>query len=207
MAKGYRYSLVFEGYDGKLVYLWKDGDIVKNTGRKKFPLSQIDAFTTRLNDDSELRKMFEYFLKEDLGAGNFYVEYVQDKKKKRLEVAYKNRENLAYFSRYNMGKNYVDIDVNFKIYVINLLGSFSSNRNLYDYLIENKCINKYVLDKIKKYFEAKEIGNEEYISYAFKEIKKSLTNYRVIRNIEDGISDYYKICNLQDNTHNRLFLK
>jgi len=191
MAKGSRYSLIFEEENGNKIYLQTESKRnSRKISRKKFPLTQIDAFTTRLKGDNDLRLLFEYMLKEELEDGNFYVEYVQDGKKKKLKVVYKENETLSYFSNSNIGKTYIEENTKYETYVINLLHKLTKDSNLYNYLIEGKFINKYVLEKIENYIIAQINANQELITYTFKEVKKALTNYRIIRNIEDCITEY-----------------
>lgn len=195
MTRGNRYSLLYEEKSGNKIYLQSENNLKKSNKknvRKKFPLTQIDAFTTRLNGEDDLKFAFEYFLKEDLEEGKFYIEYVQDKKKKTMKVAYKDDEILAYFSNRNVGKTYVREDEKYETYVANLLYALTSNPKLYRYLIEDKYMNKYVLSKIENYLLAKENKKEELMTYAFKEVKSSLLNYRLIRNVEDGMKAYNK---------------
>lgn len=195
MAKGYRYSLIYESDNGNKISLSQVKKVNKRNIeiiRKKFPLTQIDAFTTRLSGEDELRMLFEYLLKEKLASGNFWIEYTINKKNKTMRVAYANDENLAYLSNENIGKTYVEATYQYETYVNNLLFRFIVDPALYKYLKENKYINKYVLNKIEKYMSAKALENEELINYTFRKVREALTSYKIIRNIEDGIVEYQK---------------
>ena len=191
MAKRNRYSLVYEGDNGKKLYFETRTSYEKNI-RKKFSLTKIDAFTTRLNSEDDLKLIFEHLSKEKLEDGKFYIEYVQNKKKKKLRIAYKEDDIIAYFANNNIDKTYVEENTKYETYIINLLYKLMTDSKLYEYLLNNKSINNYTLGKIRQYIYAKENGNEELITYTFNKVKKSVLNYRVIRNIEDGINEYNK---------------
>lgn len=195
MAKGYRYSLIYETTDGNNMILSQIKKVKTSNAeviRKKFPLTQIDALTTRLSGEDELKTLFEYLLKEELTDGKFWIEYTIDKKNRRMRVAYADSENLKYLSNSNIGKTYVEMTYQYETYVNNLLFSFTANPSLYKYLLEKKYINKYVLNKIEEYINAKDLESEELISYTFRKVKEALTSYKIIRNIEDGIDEYKK---------------
>lgn len=193
MASANRYSLVHVSEEGIVTPLTicfdVDGKIVK---KSKFPLSQLDAFTTRLGGVDDVYCAFKILSGKDLELGNFYIQYRQDMEDKRIRVAYFDDFNLKCISNNNICDSFVSQDLQFETYVFNLLNDLRNDSYLFRFLVKSdeKYLNSYVLRQINNYFTSVSSGCEDNIKFYFKKVCLALSSYKVIRNIEDGRRKY-----------------
>jgi len=81
-----RYTLILESdLDGK--------KIIEVGGAKKTSLKKIDLVTTKVRTKEELLRLLGCEVKD--GDFDFYITYRQDKKEKKLPIAYENKTKLA----------------------------------------------------------------------------------------------------------------
>ncbi|MBR3898259.1 MAG: hypothetical protein IKJ43_03145 [Bacilli bacterium] len=194
MIKRSRYSLIHVADDGKITpfSLTFDAD-GKKVVRNKFPLTQLDALTTRINMDG-LYFLFDYLCGEKISDGNFFIQYRLNKMDKKIRTAGPDDVNLRDIANNNIGNDIVKKDILFERYVINTLYRFQNDYGLFRFLIKRpeKYLNDYVLKQIDRYFEALNGSDENLKHFYFRKVCESMSSYKIIRNIEDGINEYEK---------------
>lgn len=192
-----RYSLIVEDdiTHEKTIILVKEYDpnSKKYIKKEKVKLSTIDKGTTKFNNEKELLMYFKEAGYINSINASVYIEY-KSKGNKRLEIAYSDASEIAYFSP--RASTYVDEnDPKFQKFLNKFLENMKKG-TFYRFIFDYGYMSKYyVKSKIDDYIYGYEMPNFSASQSDFikKKIAKELSRYKLLRGLVIGTNDYYKL--------------
>ena len=205
MNKGI-YSLKHISLDGEeTTFRMKD----KNGKIKDhFPLTTIDALTTECNNMEELllKTRFLNIPKRNSSDtwldGYFYIEYLNNNKVKKLDIAFSENALIHEISTTYKGYYYIPKDNRIKKTAYKIIKIRVTEPKLYDYLRHNSYLDTYLSELIGQFIA---YNNEDYQNIKEADrilniIIAQLSQYKKFRDLTIGINNYYKETKYQEQT-------
>lgn len=160
----------------------------KGNSKEKIALTEIDSFTSYF-DSSEALLDFLQRLGYNFSNDRFFIEYQHNHEAKRLDLVFSDQETIKKFARNNQGKYTVEQDTLFFKYLYEMIDKYEENLEMINYLRRNNYISSWLNQNLAEYNESNGIDVES-MHISLLRIKKELSQYRVIRNIEIGKKEY-----------------
>lgn len=159
--------------------------------KEKLSLTEIDSFT--LNFDSRENLLF-YMQKigYDFYNSKFIIEYKNNNKTKKIDPVFSDQENLKELALNNQGSYKIKKDASYYKYLYYIIRDIANNYNLIWYLVKNKYMSTWLYENVTRYNISISTDVEAAHIYMTR-IKKELTKYKVVRDIEVGIKEYEKL--------------
>lgn len=193
-----RYSLIAQNMDTneKRVIGVKEYDekTHENGYKTKVNLATIDKYTLLFDNEEQL---IGYLNSKGITSLNsmLYIEY-QNNGIKKLPVLYNEYKELSHYANY--GKSNVPTsDIELDKLVNRLLYNVSKDSEYFSFLVNNKCLNKYLEEHINDYLIKNQGIKLERNNALFlkQKIFSNMTGYKVIRGIVVGTKQYYEDLN------------
>ena len=183
------YSLVYVSKNGdkKVIPFTKEKGVV----REKLALSSIDSYTTNFSSCEELLSELNG-LGYNLSDGTFQIEYSNKGKVKKTEVIYSDKKLIKKIALENNGKSVIKKDLSYTRYFIYLMRTIQFEPEIFKYLKSYHYISPMLAQSIGEYLHYVDLEIDIEMNYRKIEINKFLTQYKTIREIEIGISNYRK---------------
>lgn len=159
--------------------------------KEKLSLTEIDNFT--LNFDCRENLLF-YMQKLGYNFYNskFIIEYKYKNQVKKINPVFSDQETLKEIALNNQGSYIIKRDTTFYKYLYYIMEEVANNHKLMTYLIKNNYMSSWLQENIARY-NIYIISDVEAAHIFMTRIKKELSKYKVIRDIEVGIKEYEKL--------------
>lgn len=159
--------------------------------KEKLSLTEIDSFT--LNFDCRENLLF-YMQKigYDFYNSKFIIEYKNNNQIKKINPVFSDQETLKEFALNNQGSYKIKKDAAYYKYLYYIIRDIAGNHDLIRYLVKNNYMSSWLYENVTRYNISISTDVEAAHIYMTR-IKKELTKYKVVRDIEVGIKEYEKL--------------
>ena len=191
------YTLIHVSEDSKIKSTFRMQD-ENGKIKDKFPLTTLDALTTRCQNMEELLLLTRELnipqknSKDEWLDGYFYIEYKNNHEIKQIDIVFNNNILIQKLSTENEGKYELPKDIGLRIFAYKIIKIRKTDHELYTYLIEKSYLSKHLSDLFGKYlaFHNEEYQNNEESQRILNIIVNHLREYKKIRDLIVGIYNY-----------------
>lgn len=174
--------------------------------RNTFPLTQIDNFTTKCANETELKSALD--ITDD---GYFTIEYQYDDSTRRTDLAFSDMKDVEMIAIHNLGESKVtdflledpkdSLSTTVKgfsklSYANEFINQLNNDSKLYDYLKKNS--NRYSIKRLMSSIDnyrivINEKDGGEVLPQAIDSISRELAQYKTLRGVMIAINHYKKL--------------
>lgn len=180
-----KHNSVLDGVETVIPFIDVNGET-----KEKLTLTEIDSYTTLFENSFSLMDGLNT-LGYNFFNSHFFIEYQYNHQRNKTELVYSDQETLRHFAINNQGQSTVKNDTFFNLYVYRLIEMAKEDPEMMRFLRKNNYISTWLKQNIEKYnvyintdVEAAHIN--------ITQIKNTLKDYKVIRDIEIGKKEYEK---------------